>query len=83
MPMAQLYANQGYFVVAGWINHNGHGHVVVITPGNEYYSNGWGGKVPSTMDTGRGHRWSTGNFANSFSKYKKKNKLNSSYINDL
>ena len=68
---AQSYANQGYFVVAGYINPGGHGHVVVVVPGKEWNSPGWGGKVPSTMDTGWNKRYSSGNFADSFGKNKR------------
>jgi hypothetical protein len=48
---AQALANAGYFVVAGWKNSSGNGHVVVIVPGSEV--DGW----PSGMDTGLGKRW--------------------------
>lgn len=68
---AQSYANNGYFVVAGYINPNGHGHVVVIVPGKEWNSPGWGGRVPSSMDTGWHKRYSSGNFADSFGRNKR------------
>lgn len=40
MSQAQGYANQGYFVVAGWINPNSNksGHVVIIMPGQTEYN---------------------------------------------
>lgn len=58
MAEAQDYANQGYFVVAGYINPipGRSGHVVVIVPGEEKYSDSWGSNVPNTMDTGRNRR---------------------------
>ena len=58
MAEAQNYANQGYFVVAGYINPipGRSGHVVVIVPGEEKYSDSWGSNVPNTMDTGRNRR---------------------------
>ena len=53
VSQAQNLANQGYFVVAGWFNSSGgHGHVVVVVPGEEGYSARWGGKIPNVMDTG-------------------------------
>ena len=68
---AQSYANNGYFVVAGYRNHGGHGHVVVIVPGKETYSTNWGGKVPCTMDTGYNMRSSSQRFSRSFGANKK------------
>ena len=52
MSQAQELANQGYFVVAGWINpdRTKSGHVVVVVPGE--MQSGWGTKVPCVMDTG-------------------------------
>lgn len=64
---AQSYANQGYFVVAGYYNANGSGHVVVIVPGEEVSSASWGCKVPHTMDTGRNKRSSQMPLSQSFS----------------
>lgn len=71
MSQAQGYANQGYFVVAGWINPSGgYGHVVVIVPGTERYSENWGKKVPNTMDTGYNMRSSSQKLSNSFAREK-------------
>ena len=52
------YANDGYFVVAGWINNSGSGHVVVIVPGDTSKGN-WNGEyieLPKAMDTGYNRR---------------------------
>lgn len=68
---AQGYANNGYFVVAGYQNPGGHGHVVVIVPGKETYSTNWGGKVPCTMDTGYKKRNASQSFSYSFGANKK------------
>ena len=57
MSEAQNLANQGNFVVAGWKNYDGHGHVVVVVPGEEEYSGTWGEYVPVVMDTGDGKRY--------------------------
>ena len=57
MSEAQSLANQGYFVVAGWKNDDGHGHVVVVVPGEEQYSSKWGSYVPNVMDTGEDKRY--------------------------
>lgn len=74
MSQAQELANQGYFVVAGWINPSGEsGHVVVIVPGEETYSNSWGGYVPNSMDTGSNKRRETGPISASFGSNKKDN----------
>lgn len=53
---AQKCANNGLFVVAGWVNSNGHGHVVVIVPGTPVRSNRFNADMPCTMDTGEGMR---------------------------
>lgn len=54
---AQLYANMGYLVVAGWINpSSGSGHVVVIVPGEGVFRERWGEIVPCVMDTGENMR---------------------------
>ncbi len=53
---AQNYANQGYFVVAGYYNSYGSGHVVVVVPGEAAPSASWGCNVPQIMDTGRNKR---------------------------
>lgn len=55
---AQSYANQGYFVVAGYINPvpGRSGHVVVVVPGQEKKSDSWGCNVPNVMDTGSNKR---------------------------
>ena len=57
---AQDYANQGYFVVAGYSNPtpNKSGHVVVVVPGDKIYSKRWGCYIPCTMDTGQNKRTS-------------------------
>lgn len=53
MEKAMEMANQGYFVVAGWVNPSGQsGHVVVVVPGPGDKSVKWGGIVPNTMETG-------------------------------
>lgn len=71
MSQAQGYANQGYFVVAGWINPNSNksGHVVVIVPGTESKSS-WG-SVPKSMDTGGGMRTPSQPLSYSFGKDKR------------
>lgn len=70
---AQTYANNGYFVVAGYINPNSgqSGHVVVIVPGKEEKSSSWGCNVPQTMDTGSNKRSTDKHLNNSFSSDKK------------
>lgn len=74
MAEAQDYANQGYFVVAGYFNPTGgSGHVVVIVPGEEKWSKTWNIDVPKTMDTGAGKREAQQLLSDSFG-YKKKNK---------
>ena len=68
---AQQLANEGYFVVAGWINPSGgSGHVVVVVPGEEAYSGMWGCNVPTVMDTGSDKRTSGTSIAYSFDKNK-------------
>lgn len=53
---AQKYANDGYFVVAGWINPTGDsGHVVVVVSGDACYNKYWG-YLPHVMDTGKNKR---------------------------
>ena len=59
-------ANHGFFVVAGYINPSGSGHVVVILPGPTKYSPSWGCEVPLTMDTGDGKRWTNRYLSDSF-----------------
>lgn len=68
MTKAQSLANQGYFVVAGYINPNGSGHVVVVVPGEEGYSENWGGAIPNVMDTGRNMRTDSQTINYSFNK---------------
>lgn len=73
MSQAQGYANQGYFVVAGWINpRGGSGHVVVIVPGSENKGSSWG-NVPNAMDTGRDMRTASQPLSHSFGKDKRNN----------
>lgn len=45
---AQYYANQGYFVIAGWINPDStkSGHVAVVRPGMLGTSFKWGFRIP-------------------------------------
>ena len=74
LSQAQDLANQGYFVVAGWINSNGSGHVVVIVPGEATQSSSWHTKVPCSMDTGANMRSSSQPLSKSFS-YKKKDNI--------
>ena len=71
MSEAQDYANKGYFVVAGYINPKGHGHVVIIVPGKMSPSSKWKCAVPRTMDTGSNKRLSNTLLSNSFGKDKK------------
>lgn len=71
MSEAQNYANNGYFVVAGYKNPSGHGHVVVVVPGQERYSNNWKQKVPNTMDTGKNKRYDCTKLSNGFGPDKK------------
>ena len=54
MEEAQGLANQGFFVVAGWINTKGSGHVCLIVPGKATTGNlnECRIKIPNTMDTG-------------------------------
>lgn len=70
MSKAQEYVNHGFFVVAGWINPNGHGHVVVIVPGTAVYDPRWG-YLPHTMDTGGNGHWDDNMLNYSFGKDKK------------
>ena len=71
VSQAQQLANEGYFVVAGWINPSGKsGHVVVVVPGEESYSGMWGCDVPTVMDTGQNKRTSGTSIAYSFDKRK-------------
>ena len=72
VSQAQQLANEGYFVVAGWINPNSgrSGHVVVVVPGEESYSGMWGCDVPTVMDTGLNKRTSGTSIAYSFDKRK-------------
>ncbi|WP_242358051.1 hypothetical protein [Bacteroides acidifaciens] len=54
MEEAQELANQGFFVVAGWINTKGSGHVCLVVPGKSSRGK-WNGSfttLPNTMDTG-------------------------------
>lgn len=72
MAEAQRLANQGYFVVAGWINAKGSGHVCLIVPGKEVKKN-WNGistYIPVTMDTGYGMRSKSQPINKSFGKNK-------------
>ena len=73
LSQAQDYANKGYFVVAGYINPNPNksGHVVVVVPGTEVWSDSWGCNVPATMDTGWEKRGSDYHLNDSFSAGKK------------
>lgn len=64
-------ANHGFFVVAGYINPSGSGHVVVILPGPTKYSSKWGCEVPLTMDTGDEKRWTNRYLSDSFGPDKK------------
>lgn len=66
----QEYANNGYFVVAGYENPNPNksGHVVVIMPGTTVPSNSWKCNVPHTMDTGSGRRGSNIPLSSGFGK---------------
>lgn len=74
ISQAQQLANEGYFVVAGWINPSGRsGHVVVIVPGKESYSSKWGCNVPQTMDTGADKRAASQPLSKGFGADKKDN----------
>lgn len=69
---AQRLANQGYFVVAGWINSKGSGHVCLIVPGKEVKRN-WekvSTFIPVTMDTGYNMRSKSQPINKSFGKNK-------------
>ena len=75
---AQGYANNGYFTVAGWINpalkpdgSERSGHVVMIVPGNSFYSYNWGCDVPYAMDTGEEKREKSQPLSESFGPEKK------------
>jgi hypothetical protein len=52
---AQALANEGNFVIAGWINPNPNepGHVCVVRPGNTVVSGKWGPGVPMVANVGR------------------------------
>lgn len=67
---AQRMANDGWFVVAGWINPepNGSGHVVVIVPGEMVSSRS--GKMPVCMDTGNNMRSEKQSLSQSFGRDK-------------
>ena len=76
MQQAILYANEGYFVVAGWINNTGgSGHVAVIMPA-ETVKGTWNGvytDVPQVMDTGYKRRESSVGINQCFGKDKHAN----------
>lgn len=79
MKDAQDYANQGYFVVAGWINTQPKqsGHVVVVVPGVATFGE-WNKTrmlVPNTMDTGWEMKNATQKITRSFGKNKHKDVL--------
>ncbi len=67
----QGLANKGYFTVAGWQSLTESGHVSVIVPGREVWSEEWKCNVPMTMDTGYGHRWASKALSYGFGKGKK------------
>lgn len=72
MDEAQELANQGFFVVAGWINTKGSGHVCLVVPGKGSRGK-WDGvmmNVPNTMDTGAGMRDKSQPITRSFGKNK-------------
>ena len=79
----QRLANEGYFVVSGWQNSSGSGHVTVIVPGEGKYRYGtgwsppdyWGFYVPYSMDTGEDKRWSSKTLSSSYGGKKKYNVL--------
>ena len=74
MSNAQSLANQGYFVVAGWINPTGaSGHVVMVVPGDAVYKPSWGGSIPNVMDTGSNKRSESQLINKSFGPNKKDN----------
>lgn len=75
MDEARRYANDGYFVVVGWINTEGSGHVAVIVPGDGDYREKWGGTLPNTMDTGSNKRWTSKSLQYSFGADKKNDLL--------
>jgi len=66
MAQAQVYASEGWFVIGGWENSSGSGHVVVIVNGS---TNGW----PNCMDTGYGMRESSQGLNYSFGRDKRNN----------
>ena len=74
MAQAITWANQGYFVVAGWINTEGSGHVVLLVSGTGMGN--WNGeyqKVPLVMDTGYEKRFTNKVITQSFGKSKHSN----------
>ncbi|GAY29627.1 hypothetical protein PvtlMGM2_0480, partial [Prevotella sp. MGM2] len=74
MAEAQDYANQGYFVVAGYFNPTGgSGHVVVIVPGEEKESDSWKCDIPQIMDTGEKKRYKKVPLSKGFGLSKKNN----------
>lgn len=72
MEEAQELANQGFFVVAGWINTKGSGHVCLVVPGKSSRGK-WNGSfttLPNTMDTGANMRHKFHSITGSFGKNK-------------
>lgn len=57
-------ANDGLFVVAGWHNRNGSGHVVVILPGTPLFHKVHNRNMPPVLDTGPKHRKEKGFYLN-------------------
>lgn len=52
--VAQYHANNGGFVIAAWKNPEGHGHVVVVRPGEFASSTKWkSDKVPKVINIGK------------------------------
>lgn len=49
---AQVEANFGHLVIAGWNNDNGHGHVNIIIPGALTWSKQFGDDVPNCANVG-------------------------------
>ncbi len=49
---AQDSANEGKFVISGWANKEGHGHVNVIIPGKLVWSNQFQAEIPNCANVG-------------------------------
>lgn len=68
---AQGYANNVFFVVAGFISPSGSGHVVVVVLGEMQRSGSYDCEVPCIMDTGYKNRKSSIPLSHGFGSSKK------------